>query len=76
MANLTMTSKTLIGKTAMAVLLALGAAFATPALAQKQVAPAAAYKAVAVVPPTDMTDAALIALRGRLGEATKKRDAI
>lgn len=62
-------------RTITVALLALSAAFATPALAQKPVAPAAPYKAVAVVPPTDMTDAALIALRGRLSEATKKRDA-
>ncbi len=63
-------------KTITGVLLALvAAALASPALAQKQVAPATPYKAVAVVPPIDMSDPALIALRGRLGEATKKRDA-
>jgi len=62
-------------KTMILALLALMPALATPALAQKAVAPAAPYKAVTVVPPTDMTDASLIALRGQLGDATKKRDA-
>jgi hypothetical protein len=59
-AGATMANKTITG-----VLLALVAALlASPALAQKQVAPATPYKAVAVVPPTDMSDPALIALRG------------
>lgn len=62
-------------KTITVALLALTTSLVTPALAQKQVAPAAAYKPVAVVPPTDMTDATLIALRGHIGDAARKRDA-
>jgi hypothetical protein len=74
-----MTTKTV------AALLALMLAFTAPALAQKAqaqkpivpqpLAPAAPYKAVAVVPPGEMTDAALIELRGQIGEAAKRRDA-
>lgn len=62
-------------KTVTAALLALALAFAAPALAQKPVAPAAPYKAVAVAPPGEMTDAALIELRGQIGDAAKRRDA-
>lgn len=62
-------------KTVTAALLALALALATPALAQKPAAPAAPYRAVAVVPPGEMTDAALIELRGLIGDAAKRRDA-
>jgi hypothetical protein len=66
--------------TVKAALLAFSLAVAAPAQAQKAqaqkpAAPAAPYKAVAVVPPVETTDADLIALRGKIGDAAKKRDA-
>src|SRR3989304_5001051 len=64
---------------ALAVLMMAGA---SPALAQKQqapaqpppVAPARPYKQVAIAPPKPMSDAGLDALRKQLGEAVKRKD--
>lgn len=61
-------------KTATA-LLALALAYAAPALAQKSAVPAAPYKTIPVVPPGEMTDAALIALRGQIADVSRRRDA-
>ena len=65
-------------KVFIAVLVAVAFAGAWPARAQKPSAPpaqAAAYKALAITLPGDMTDAAFTALRNQLSEAAKKRDA-
>jgi hypothetical protein len=61
------------------VLLALATAGAATALAQNQPpplapAPARPYKALAIMPPKDISDAELNALRGQIGEAAKRRD--
>lgn len=64
-------------KTRTAVFLAavLAAAGAGPAHAQKQPAPVAAYKPVAIMLPTDMADPSFSAMRTQLAEAAKRRDA-
>lgn len=70
-------------KVLIAALLAVAVAVsgAAPALAQKPAAPSTPaaqlppYRAVAITPPGDMTDAAFIALRVQLADAVKKRDA-